>query len=1185
MRWLLLVFVLALAALGLETDHFVVTPDDAQHHVQVLAGYLEEAYSYYTSKGLAPAPPCQGQKYPVYVDSSSQYDAYTQLGGGCVVKLVFKPGYTKRLVFHEVVHVFLERYDSSQDYFWGDEATPEAMASVATGVYYFPNMYFSEKLYAVNPFSLGEDRVYDWYKYSAVVAWYLENSSWEWVLRSFTSRSGAAKLYVNFLLAFAKGVSLGGVRYEPERQEVVVTPGVMYLYPDLPGYAAAYYKLSFPQAGGVVRISLDSPNVVSNIALNKDVALSNDTLLMAVVNNSSNTAQLKITIYYTTLRVSLVDGRYENGTIRLKLYVDQGGRVTGVVRINDTDVPFADGIGFFNFTGGLRPYVLRVEYGGYTAYLQLNLTQPRLSVTPATLYLGAGGYGAVNVTLENPNPISVSCLLNGSGRGVVFSPTRVSAPPRSASVYQLGFKALGNASGLAVVKCGEWTASLRLSKFSYSLLYDLDKESGELTAVFGNDVKKYAVEKLPAEVSLFYGGYVAGVVKIDPPSIRAAARSPRLVGGLVQYTLSVEVVGAPWAKFLGIISIDGTIHGVYNGSVLNLTLSLRPGESREVHISVGRLSTTLRVEAPTVRVTVVPLRAVVEDGTASILAEVRYNIETAGVLPVEFGGAGFLGSVNIGQSLVVVKYRYNETVDIVYSSPGSVDVVKVALPRPSFQVSLVKGVVSPSEFRGVFNITVSVCGPSIDSRYVLEAGGRPIVVSARAGMCGVNYTLAEWHSGYAERVVALFDTSLGPVPYVLSLPKPRVDAQLIKWVVEGDAERAAVSLLVLTPPNYTYIVLGREVRGRVVINTTVDAIGGAATVNYGFGVIHLQRPVLYMSANPLAAEVGVNASLRLCVRVPQGLYINSRLTASTGAGVDVSLKSGNYTLNLPVKGNLPGVYNVSLRLGPYVNYTQVVFYEVKNLSLSAPSLLPVGAPARISVSGFVSPRVPVSVVVEAVGCGDVKTAVPLNYTFTVSLNRTCSAVLKAYTNRTSVSTVVRWASLSALFNFTRLGILHGLPLFPQRGIYVRAVLGGVPVEGRVVLVGDFDRLGLVNLTAYVEYMGVVNSTSFVGFAVPAGSYKAALKTAEALPPDARPFFQYLLERAVATGQWEAVDKISKLYADPPTPFTIAARYLVEQSLAAGKEPNVDAALALQKVEPAVLGVLGGVLLATVRRFF
>ncbi|MEM3997665.1 MAG: hypothetical protein QXP31_11530 [Pyrobaculum sp.] len=1178
MRWLFLVLVLALGALGLETSHFVVTPNDT-----TLAGYLEDAYSYYTSKGLAPAPPCQGQKYPVYVDSSSQYDAYTQLGGECVVKLVFKPGYTRRLVFHEVGHVFLEKYDSSQDYFWGDEAAPEAMASVATGVYYFPAMYFSEKLYTVNPFSLGEDRVYDWYKYSAAIAWYLENSSWEWVLRAFTSRSGAARLYVYFLLALAKGVSLGGVRYEPVWQEVTVTPGVTYLYPDLPGYTAAYYKLSFPQAGGVLRISVDSPNVVSNLVLNRDVALSNDTLLLAVVNNSSNTAGLKISIYYSTLRVSLVDGRYENGAVYLKLYVDQGGRVSGVVKINGTDVPFVDGIGYFNFTGGLRPYVLRVEYGGYTAYLYLNLTQPRLILSPAVLYLGAGGYGAVNVTLVNPNPISVSCLLNGSGRGVVFTPIRVSAPPNATSVYQLGFRALGNASGLATVNCGEWAASLRLSGVGYSLLYDLDKESGNLTAVFGNDVRTYAVGRLPATVSLYYGGYVAGVVKIDAPIVKAAALSPKLVGGLIQYTLSVEVAGPPWARFLGIVAVDGIIRGVYNGGVLNLTLSLRPGERRDVLISVGRLSTTLRVEAPTVQTSVVPLGAIVEGGVASILVEIRHNVETLGAVPVEFGGAGFLDSARIGQNLVVVRYRYNETVNVVYSALGDVKAVKVVLPRPSFQISLVEGVVSPSEFRGVFNITVYVCKPSVDSKYRLEVGGRLLVVSTRVGTCGANYTLAEWRSGYAQRVTVSFNTSLGPVSYALSLPKPRVDAQLVKWVVEGDAERAFVRLFVSTPPNYTYVVLGREARGRAVLNVSVDVVDGVAAVDYGFDAVRLRRPALYMSADPLVAEAGVGALLRLRVRVPQGLYVNSRLATSMGMGIDVRLEPGDYVVNLTVLGNSPGVYNVSLRLGPYVNYTKVVFYEVRNLSLSAPSLLPVGVPARINVTGLVTPRVPARVVVEVGGCGNVREVARLNSTLIVSLNRTCVAAVRAYTNRTSTGTVVKWASLSASFNFTELGVLRGLPIFPQRGIYVRAMLGDVPVAGRVVLVGDFDRLGLVNFTAYVEYMGVVNSTSFVGFAVPADSYKAALKTTELLPLDARPFFQYLVERAVATGQWDVVDKISKLYADPPTPFTIAARYLVERSLAAGKEPNTDFVLVLQKVEPAVLGVLGGLLLATVRR--
>ena len=103
MRWLLLVALLAVAtAYALETEHFIVSPDDSR-----LAKYLEEAYSFYVGKGLKPAPPCQGAKYQVLIDSSNAYAGDTEIGDRCIVRIVFKPQYTPRLVYHEVGHVFL----------------------------------------------------------------------------------------------------------------------------------------------------------------------------------------------------------------------------------------------------------------------------------------------------------------------------------------------------------------------------------------------------------------------------------------------------------------------------------------------------------------------------------------------------------------------------------------------------------------------------------------------------------------------------------------------------------------------------------------------------------------------------------------------------------------------------------------------------------------------------------------------------------------------------------------------------------------------------------------------------------------------------------------------------------------------------------------------------------------------
>ncbi|MCI4446924.1 MAG: hypothetical protein JHC20_03290, partial [Pyrobaculum sp.] len=216
MRWVLVLVLLAVAVYALETEHFVVTPDD-----QTLAKYLEEAYSFYVGKGLKPAPPCQGAKYQVLIDSSNAYAGDTEIGDRCIVRIVFKPQYTPRLVYHEVGHVFFEYYKHYEQDFWVDEAVPEAMASVATGVYYFPQMYFQESLYRVNPFALGVDRLYDWYKYSAPVAWYLERAgNWADVLTAFSTQQTAASLYVRFLLELAKGVSLGGVTYRPDVEVV-----------------------------------------------------------------------------------------------------------------------------------------------------------------------------------------------------------------------------------------------------------------------------------------------------------------------------------------------------------------------------------------------------------------------------------------------------------------------------------------------------------------------------------------------------------------------------------------------------------------------------------------------------------------------------------------------------------------------------------------------------------------------------------------------------------------------------------------------------------------------------------------------------------------------------------------------------------------------------------------------------
>jgi len=111
----LLVVILAALVVALETEHFVVVGGDGGYQATV-AGFLEEAYSFYLSKGLSPAPPCDGSKYLVNITSQGGDTSFAASGGRvCISKLVFgrySDTVLKPLVYHEVGHVFQLNYVS-----------------------------------------------------------------------------------------------------------------------------------------------------------------------------------------------------------------------------------------------------------------------------------------------------------------------------------------------------------------------------------------------------------------------------------------------------------------------------------------------------------------------------------------------------------------------------------------------------------------------------------------------------------------------------------------------------------------------------------------------------------------------------------------------------------------------------------------------------------------------------------------------------------------------------------------------------------------------------------------------------------------------------------------------------------------------------------------------------------------
>jgi hypothetical protein len=315
-----------------------------------------------------------------------------------------------------------------------------------------------------------------------------------------------------------------------------------------------------------------------------------------------------------------------------------------------------------------------VEYNGSWAYVYLNLTELGLEVSPKTLYLGRGGYGVLNVTVVNPNPIDVRCVLNGSGRGVELKPVEIYLPRNTSIVAGVPFRAVADPAGDVAVRCGEVVGAVQLSQPAYSLDYDLDRGMGVLLVKYGSEESLYDVAELPANVSLSYKGYVAAVVNVPRPVLDVAFLPRRFEGGFVVYHVNVTLSGVPpWARFRGTVSItaDGREkRGNYTGGPYVTEITLRPGTKTAVSVSVGMLRREHVINVTTVNATLELVSAVVRGGVASIWAMVKFDMEVRGNIPIEFRDPKPLGVARFDGGYISLNYTYSDAVVIRYAVAG-----------------------------------------------------------------------------------------------------------------------------------------------------------------------------------------------------------------------------------------------------------------------------------------------------------------------------------------------------------------------------------------------------------------------------------------------------------------------------------------------------------------------------------
>ena len=425
---------------AVNSTHFIIydLANAGQAYDQELDNYLEQAYSTYTSLGMKMAPPCSGSQYIVYVVPQAQqageagitywtywYNPSTgQITNACVDYINISAGlnqeWLEHTAYHELVHVSQAAYVQyvviPQEYPWYIEADAEGTASYYTNQCPLAQDYFQYNQYEYDPYDYSGKPIINMYYYSAFIYWLIANGIGPATIEQnvFTENtvvnSWLDNYYVQYLLSIVHGQNLCGTTYYPSFQTISMSGSTYSFSVSLQGLSAGYYEVQLP-ATGTIEITTSGGSIISNIELNTAFSVTNTTLYMAVVNPTTSSETVTLTISYTPgIMVKIINGTYNvmKESLALELYVTYGtAPVTGTIYVNGTAASASNGYASITLTGiTWGTYTINVTYGNSTALAQITLTQPTMSlITSSTLYLTSNSFGYLVFSISNPNNV------------------------------------------------------------------------------------------------------------------------------------------------------------------------------------------------------------------------------------------------------------------------------------------------------------------------------------------------------------------------------------------------------------------------------------------------------------------------------------------------------------------------------------------------------------------------------------------------------------------------------------------------------------------------------------------------------------------------------------------------------------------------------------------------------------
>ncbi len=430
---------------AVNSTHFIIydLANAGLSYDQALDNYLEQAYSLYTSTlGMKMAPPCNGSQYTVYVVPSLPgseagiteweytYNPSTnQILSTCIEYINISAGlssqWLEHTAYHELVHVSQWAYVQyttipPQNYPWYIEADAEGTASYYTNQCPMDQDYFQYSQYEYDPYDYSGKPITNMYYYSAFIYWLIANGIGPATIEQnvFTSNSvinsWLDNYYTQYLVSLVHGQSLCGSTYYPSFQTIDMSGSTYSFSVSLQGLSAQYYEIQLP-ATGTIEITASGGSVTSNIELNSAFSITNTTLYMAVVNPTTSSESVALTISYTPpgIMVRIINGTYNvmKESLTLELYITYGtAPITGTVYINGTSVSASNGYAGVTFTGITwgGTYVMNATYENSTALAHITLTQPSMSlITSSTLYLTSNSFGYLIFSVNNPNNVTL----------------------------------------------------------------------------------------------------------------------------------------------------------------------------------------------------------------------------------------------------------------------------------------------------------------------------------------------------------------------------------------------------------------------------------------------------------------------------------------------------------------------------------------------------------------------------------------------------------------------------------------------------------------------------------------------------------------------------------------------------------------------------------------------------------